>query len=62
MKNLPLCVAGLIFAFVSGAHIYRYFKHFEVVVGTFHFPAEWSIYAAAVSGLLALWMFVAAAK
>jgi len=60
MKSTSLWVAGVIFLAICFMHIVRYIKMWGIVVGTFHIPLEWSIYAAVVTGILAIWMFIAA--
>jgi len=54
---LPLAVAGVVFSLVSTAHLIRYFVGAKLILGTFSVPLIWSLPAAAVAALLALWMF-----
>lgn len=60
MKKAALTVAGFVFALVGILHIIRYGKALSIVIGSFTIPMDWSLYGAAVSGILALWMFFAA--
>ena len=53
----PLAVAGTVFSVVSAAHLLRYFFGLDLIVGMFVVPVTWSLPAAAVSALLAVWMF-----
>lgn len=55
--TFPLAVAGVIFSLVSAAHLIRYSVGLDLIVGTFSVPVLWSLPAAAVSILLAVWMF-----
>jgi len=53
----PLAVAGAIFFLVAIAHLARYLSKTELLIGSFPVPVIWSLPAAVVSGLLAVWMF-----
>lgn len=57
MSKAPLYVAGTIFLLVALAHLYRLYSHFNIVIGTTEVPYWANIVAAAVFGLLGLWMF-----
>jgi len=54
---MPLAVASVIFFLVAIAHITRYLSKTELIIGSFPVPVIWSLPAAVVSGLLAVWMF-----
>lgn len=60
MKSFSLIIAGLIFTLVTALHILRFYKGWEVVIVHQTIPVQWSIYGAIISGVLALWMFIAA--
>lgn len=62
MKNTALTIAGIIFSVVAILHFVRYFKKWEVMVAHFNVPLHWSIYGGIIIALLAIWMFIAAAK
>lgn len=62
MKNAALTVSGLIFLAVSVGHFARYYKAVNIVVADSPVPVQWSLYGGIVFVLLALWMFIAAAK
>lgn len=60
--NRALIVAGLIFSLISVLHVARYFTGLSLIVGTTTVPVTWSLPAAAVSALLAGWMFHASRR
>lgn len=62
MKNTALVVSGLIFTLVAAIHVVRYMQGWDIVVAQQNIPLQVSIMGAGVSALLALWMFVAAAR
>ena len=61
-KRIPLVVSGIIFAFVALIHYLRLIYHWQITVSGHSVPMSASIIALIVTGLLALWMFVAAAQ
>jgi hypothetical protein len=62
MKNSALIVAGIIFSIVTILHFVRYFKGWVILVGQYAIPPQWSVYAGVITGIVALWMFMAAKK
>ena len=61
-KNSALVVAGVIFTLVALAHLARYFHKTEIIVSGHVLSLEVSLVAFVVSGLLAIWMFMAKAS
>lgn len=57
-----LLVAGIIFGLMSLVHLYRIFYFFPVAFGTIIFPAQASVVAFIILGVLAIWMFWSAKK
>ncbi len=43
MKNAALYTAGTIFGLVSLAHLVRYFRADEVLIGGYSIPVLWSL-------------------
>lgn len=62
MKTNALWFATVIFLLITLAHIARYAKAWEIVVAGFTVPVQWSLYAAIVTGLITIWMWMAAKK
>ena len=62
MKNVALKIAGYFFTFIAIFHVLRLIYKVEVVVSGYVLPLWTSIGGAAITSLLALWMFVVAAK
>ena len=60
MKNLALYTAGTIFGLVSLAHLVRYFRADEVLIGGYSIPVLWSLILGVVILGLAAWMIAAA--
>ena len=46
-------IAALIFAIIALLHVYRLFKHFQVVLGSHEIPMTLSYVAIVVAGILA---------
>ncbi|HHF7366816.1 TPA: hypothetical protein ACPSKY_003780 [Legionella bozemanae] len=61
-KRIPLVVAGVIFTLVALIHVLRIVYHWQITAAGYNFPMTGSIVALIISAILALWMFVAAAK
>lgn len=62
MRTFCLILSGVIFSLVSAIHFIRYTKGWEMAIDHFQIPMQWSIYGGVVTALLALIMFVGAAK
>jgi len=62
MKNSALIVAGIIFGLVALVHLFRLYFHFPIIIGHTSVPIGANIIAFIVSGILSLWMFIAASK
>lgn len=60
MKNTALYTAGTVFGLVSLAHLVRYFRADEVLIGGFSIPAVWSLILGVIILALAGWMVAAA--
>ena len=60
MKKAALVVSGLVFSIVAILHIVRYVKGWQIIIDQFTVPMNSSIFAAIVSGILAIWMFMSA--
>ncbi len=60
MKNVALYTAGAIFGVVSLAHLVRYFRADEVLIGGYSIPVLWSLILGVVILGLAAWMIAAA--
>lgn len=60
MSKAPLYVSGTIFALIALVHFYRFFSHFNLVVGNTPVPYYVNIIGAIVFGALSLWMFMSA--
>ena len=60
MKNAALYIAGTIFGMVSLAHLVRYFRADEVLIGGYSIPVPWSLILGLVILGLAGWMVAAA--
>jgi hypothetical protein len=60
MHKVPLYVAGIIFGFLALVHLYRYFYHFNVIIGETVVTGNDSLIAFIVLGALSLWMFSSA--
>ena len=60
MKNAALYTAGTIFSMVSLAHLVRYFRADEVLIGSYSIPVPWSLILGLVILGLAGWMVAAA--
>jgi hypothetical protein len=61
-QPLGLRIAGLIFALICLGHLVRIFAQVEVRIGTYTVPMWPSILAAAVTGVLATWLFLLAKR
>ena len=61
-KNLPLIVAGCLFALVAITHLLRLYFGIEIMAANYVVPMMVSSVGAIVTGLLAIWMFVASRK
>ncbi|MCE0724496.1 MULTISPECIES: hypothetical protein [Legionella] len=61
-KKIALIVAGLIFTLVALIHVLRIIYYWQVTVAGYSIPMSASSVALSVSAILAIWMFVAAAK
>lgn len=62
MKNPALYTAGGIFALVAIAHLFRFFRADQVLIGALEVPVALSLWAGLVILALAGWMFVAAKR
>lgn len=60
MHKIPLYVAGIVFGVLALIHLYRYFYHFNVIIGETVVTGNTSLIAFIVLGLLSLWMFCSA--
>ena len=61
-KRLALVVAGIIFSFITLIHLLRLYYHWEVLIAGHNIPMSASLIGLIVTGILALWMFIAASK
>jgi hypothetical protein len=61
-KRIALIVAGIIFTLVALIHALRIIYHWKIVIAGHTVPMSASIIALIVTALIALWMFLAAAK
>lgn len=59
-KALPLVIAGIIFCLFALAHVFRLIYHWEVTFNGSVVPMSISYCAIIISGILAIWMFIAA--
>lgn len=57
MSRVALYVAGIIFGTVALVHLYRFFYHFPIIIGTANIPPMASLAGALVFGALSAWMF-----
>lgn len=62
MKNSALIVAGFLLTLVSILHMIRFALSVKIMVASFTIPMIWSLYAASITAILALWMFLAFIK
>ncbi len=62
MKTAALILAGIIFGIVSILQFVRFSKAWSIVIAQFTVPVQWSLYAGIFAGIVALLMFIAAAK
>lgn len=62
MKTFALILAGIIFSIVSILQFVRVSKALTLVIAEFTVPVQWSLYAGIFAAILALLMFIAAAK
>ncbi len=62
MKNAALYTAAAVFALVSLAHWFRFFRADKVLIGGFSIPVSWSLAAGLVTLALAAWMLTAARR
>ncbi len=60
MKNPALYTAGGVFFLVAIAHLVRFFRADQVLIGSFEVPVFLSLIAALIILALAGWMFLAA--
>lgn len=61
-KKIPLVVSGIIFTLVALIHALRLIYHWHITVSGHSIPMSVSIIGFIVTGILAIWMLVAAAK
>ncbi|KTD18556.1 Uncharacterised protein [Legionella lansingensis] len=61
-KNIPLMVAGFVFALVAIAHLLRIIFKWEIVASGYVLPMNVSYIGFVVTVLLSLWMFLASRK
>jgi hypothetical protein len=61
-NNLPLITAGIIFSFVALMHILRVIYQWQIMIASYMIPMSVSIIAFIIAIILALCMFVSAAK
>jgi len=61
-KNLALIVGGFLFALVTIAHLLRLYFGIEIMAANYVVPMMVSSVGAIITGLLAIWMFVASRK
>jgi len=61
-QRIPLIVAGLIFLLVALLHLARLVNQWIIVVDGKIVPISLSVMGLVISGILALWMFLAARK
>lgn len=60
--NRPACwTAAVIFAAASALHLARWLAVLQVTLGNWTLPLWWSLPIAGLSGLLAIWLYVAGA-
>lgn len=59
MHKAPLYVAGTIFGLVALLHLYRFFSHFTLIVGSTSVPLWANIAGAVIFAALSYWMFAA---
>lgn len=62
MKYLPLIVAGIIFSVVGVMHLLRLIYHWQIMIAGNVIPMSVSVAGLFVAIILALWMFIAAAR
>lgn len=62
MKTAALIVSGLIFLLMCVLHIIRYINGWTIVVAGNTIPLDASIFGAIVTGILAIWMFIASTR
>ena len=60
MKDPALYTAGGIFTLVALAHLFRFFRADQVLIGAYEVPVALSLWAGLVILALAGWMLVAA--
>ncbi len=61
MKNLSLCIAGLIFLAIAAAQFLRFHFGIMLIIGNnHHIPLGVSLWGSICAVILALWMFLAA--
>ncbi len=60
--RLPLIIGGIIFSIVFLMHLLRVVYNWQIMIAGWVVPMSVSTVALVVSAVLALWMFVAAAK
>ncbi len=61
-KNVALIVAGIVFTVVAVAHVLRLYYGLDISIGGIAVSRNVSVIGAIVSGVLALWMFLAACR
>lgn len=57
MSKIALYVAGIIFGLIALVHLYRFFYHFHLIIGSEEVPVGASLIGAIIFGLLSIWMF-----
>ncbi len=62
MKRSPLVVAGFVFLIVAIVHFFRVYYHWPVTIAGYSIPDSASVIALIIAVILALWMFISAAK
>lgn len=62
MKTAALILAGIIFGIISLLQFIRFSKAWSVVIAQFTVPVQWSLYAGIFAAVVAVLMFIAAAK
>ena len=55
-------VAAIIFTFVALIHLLRIIYHWEIIISGYLIPMSASTIALIITGIIVLWMFIAAEK
>ncbi len=56
-QTLGLRLSGTIFAVVCVAHLWRLFRHSDIIIGGYAMPMWASVVGLIIAGIMSIWMF-----